>query len=80
MKILMFTAKWCSTCQQQKPMVDIYSANMDIEIEFIDVQTEYGLELANFYKVRGLPTYIQVNGTIEISRSVGKIPDILLSN
>lgn len=53
MKLLKFTASWCSSCKQQSKVLEDFT---DIPVEEIDVEDQF--ELADEYGIRNLPTMI----------------------
>ena len=53
MKLLKFTASWCSSCRQQSEILKDFN---DIPIEEIDIEEQF--ELADEYGIRNLPTMI----------------------
>lgn len=53
MKLLKFTASWCSGCKQQSKILEEFT---DIPVEEINVEEQF--ELADKYGIRNLPTMI----------------------
>lgn len=71
MKLLKFSADWCSSCV-------ILSQNLaaltDISVEKIEVDIDQNPSLAEQYGIRGLPTLIVLdNDGNELSRKVGAL-------
>ena len=70
MKILKFSAVWCSPCKMLASIMD--NIELPYEVESIDIDEQS--ELAMKYRVRGVPTLILVDDTDnEIKRNVGMI-------
>jgi thioredoxin 1 len=66
-KILRFTASWCGPCKSLA--MSLEEANLSLPIEVIDIDTHS--ELAVEYGIRGVPTLVLTDGTVEIKRLVG---------
>lgn len=59
MKILKFTASWCSPCKMlSKVFEDIDSTSIP-EVQSIDTDQEY--QLSQKYNVRGVPTLVLID-------------------
>lgn len=71
-KLLFFSASWCSSCRQLKPIVEKEAPEKGYEMEDLDMDEDDGAFFADKYKVRSLPTLIVLdeNGT-ETKRAVG---------
>lgn len=70
MKMLYFSAKWCGPCQRVSPIFKKLQAELDIEMEKIDVDED--LETARALNVQAMPTFILLNDTgEEVARTVG---------
>lgn len=78
MKLLKFSADWCSSC-------GILSRNLeavnDISIEKIEVDIDKNPSLAEQYSIRGLPTMIALDlqGN-ELGRKVGALSAIQIKH
>lgn len=67
-----FYADWCKPCQQIKPMIEDYQRdNIDPKIFKIDAELEP--ELVDKFSIRGIPTFVLMNGDKELKRHVGTI-------
>lgn len=68
MKVLKFSADWCTPCHTLAKTLE--SMNLNVEIESIDIDEEPSR--VSKFAIRGVPTMILVddNGK-ELSRSVG---------
>lgn len=67
MKILRFTASWCQPCKSLAKNLEEANLSLPIEVVDIDVQSDIAVE----YGIRGVPTLVLTDGTIEIKRLVG---------
>ena len=67
-----FTASDCSTCRAIKPIVSKEAPEKGYELKFMDMDTEEGVDMAEKFGVRSLPTLVVVdeNGNA-IKRAVG---------
>jgi thiol-disulfide isomerase/thioredoxin len=65
MRVLKFTAVWCSSCHKIK-------GKLQPDIEEIDIESEEGEELALKYSITSLPTIIVIDddGSV-IDKSIG---------
>lgn len=59
MKILEFTAAWCSPCKSMKPKVEEECKKVGCDLEVIDIEQED--DLVNIYKIRNVPTLIAID-------------------
>ena len=71
-KLLFFTASYCSACKAIKPIVQKEAPEKGYELKFMDMDTEEGVDMAEKFGVRSLPTLIVVdeNGN-EVKKAVG---------
>jgi thiol-disulfide isomerase/thioredoxin len=71
-KLLFFTASYCSACKALKPIVSEEAPEAGYELKFMDMDTDEGIDMAEKFGVRSLPTLVVVdeNGN-EIKRAVG---------
>jgi thioredoxin 1 len=73
MRLLHFTAEWCSPCKAMKPVIDEYIENHpDVEYKMIDI--DYDFDSLTTYDVLGVPTFILLNDNEEIRRHTGAMP------
>jgi thioredoxin 1 len=67
MKILRFTASWCGPCKSLAKNLEEANLSLPIEVVDIDIQSDVAVE----YGIRGVPTLVLTDGTVEIKRLVG---------
>jgi len=67
MKILRFTASWCQPCKSLAKNLEEANLSLPVEVVDIDVQSDIAVE----YGIRGVPTLVLTDGTVEIKRLVG---------
>ena len=73
LKVFCFTSTWCGPCKTMKPIIkDIADSNTD-KFEFVFVDIEEDQETAQFYGIRGVPTYVIVKEDKEVGRIVGSM-------
>ena len=65
-EVLAFTAKWCPACQRDKPRIE-QLRRQGLKITSIDADLQP--ELLKRYGVNLLPTYIVLEGGIEVRRT-----------
>jgi thioredoxin 1 len=71
--ILYFSASWCQPCKFLKPMMHAISEERkDIDIYYVDV--DENSQLAQEYKVMGVPMLIMFNQGEQVSTVVGSKP------
>lgn len=63
-KVLFFTAIWCSSCRSMKPLMESLKEEMSeyADIETIDVEEDYGVDLSLEYTIRNVPTILIMKG------------------
>ena len=57
-KLLFFTASYCSACKAIKPIVQKEAPEKGYELKFMDMDTEEGVDMAEKFGVRSLPTLV----------------------
>lgn len=60
--VLVFHADWCVPCDEQKPIIEAIEQEHDVEVEWYDVDSEDGMDAANEYNIRSVPTTIVDGG------------------
>ena len=79
-KVLKFQATWCNPCKAMSSILE--NVVTDIPIEEVDIDEDR--DLAQRYRVRGVPTLIMLEDGIEVKRQVGMMSkaqlDLWLSN
>jgi thiol-disulfide isomerase/thioredoxin len=66
-KILRFTASWCGPCKALAMSLEEANLGLPIEVIDVDIQSNVAVE----YGIRGVPTLVLTDGTVEIKRLVG---------
>ena len=71
-RLLFFTMCGCSACKAIKPIVSEEAPKAGYELKFMDMDTDEGIDMAEKFGVRSLPTLVVVdeNGS-EVKRAVG---------
>jgi thioredoxin-like negative regulator of GroEL len=68
--ILYFTADWCHPCKKVKPVVEeLNRESSGVKFQVIDADSE--TELVKKFEVRSVPTFIVLDGGVEITRATG---------
>lgn len=61
-KIYYFTANWCSACKAMKPNFEKKMEEYpNVPYEYIDVESDLGVELSSQFGIRNLPTLVFLN-------------------
>ena len=72
MKLLFFTASYCSACKALKPIVEKEAPTKGYELKYVDTNTDEGAIMVDDFNIRNLPTLILVDEQgNEIKRAVG---------
>ena len=70
MKLLKFSAQWCSPCK----MLAVITDNMDLPYDMESIDIDEQSEMAMQYNIRGVPTLVLVDDVgNEVKRNVGMI-------
>lgn len=82
LKVLMFTADWCSSCVKLKQNFYDEVKKLGVKYEVVDVESDLGVELSTKYTVRNVPTLLFMRNGEVVGRETGsssylKIKDYL---
>ena len=67
-----FTASWCGPCQKIKPMLIKLAEGLDkSKIEFFMVDIDENDEIAEKFKIRGVPTFYLLHKNKELDHFTG---------
>lgn len=82
MKVLFFEAEsFCSACRAMKPFFIQECEKLNVPYEIIDVESEKGIEMSLFYKIRNVPTLIILNDKdMELGRETGNQAYLRIKN
>lgn len=67
--ILMYSAKWCSSCKEMKLRLE----SSDLPIFELDVDTTTGMDMAKAHDVRSLPTFFVCQSEKHLDKKYGSI-------
>lgn len=78
LRLLYFTATWCSPCRAFGPIVDrTMSQQSDVDYQKIDV--DYSKDLAQRYAINSVPTLVLERNGTQIARKSGAMSQSDLS-
>lgn len=70
--ILKFSAVWCGPCRASLPLFEELSNNNNYkDVLFIEINVEEGKEIANYYKIRGIPAFVCIKGKDIVGKVIG---------
>ncbi|WP_455542240.1 thioredoxin [Intestinibacter sp.] len=72
--IVDFFATWCGPCKMLSPVYDSLGKEMNEKAEFLKVDIDQSMELAQRFSVTTVPTVIVFKDGKEMNRLVGFIP------
>lgn len=75
-KVLYFTATWCGPCNKIKPTFKNLEPNFK-NIEFVLVDIDKNRDMASYYSINSVPTFIFLKGDDETFRFSGANEDKL---
>jgi len=67
--MILFTASWCSSCSGLKKTLDSKS----ISYETVDVDSDFGMELAAKYCIRSLPSALIDGNVVSGAQNILKV-------
>jgi thioredoxin 1 len=71
-KLIHFTAAWCQPCKAMAPMIDKFvTEHPEIEYEKFDIDLPESMLAIEEFEVRGVPTFVVLNGEEIKSRHTG---------
>lgn len=66
-----FTATWCGPCRAVGPMIDKLAEEFEGKVKTVKVDIETAADVAEDYKIRGVPTFVLIVCGKEVKRYVG---------
>jgi thioredoxin 1 len=67
-----FHATWCGPCKMMSPILDQLKSEMGSQVRILKIDVDKNQEVANTFKVRGVPTFVLFkNGEILWRQSGG---------
>lgn len=70
MKFIKFIGNNCPACDRAEPILERVLPKFNIDIEKISIETEEGIDIAQKYRVMGLPTLILVDDSDEVIANI----------
>ena len=69
--IVKFGAEWCRPCKSMMPIVKEVAEAAAGRVSVIDVDTEESPDVTAKFRVKGLPTFVLMEGERELNRHTG---------
>lgn len=69
--IVDFYATWCGPCHAYKPILERFSERMAGRCSIYKTDIDMNMDLANFYKVKSVPTTIIFMNNMPITKTTG---------
>jgi len=69
--LVKFWAPWCAPCMMMKPVVERVLADLNNEIELVDINVDEDPDMAREYNIRTIPTLILKRGNQIIKTLTG---------
>jgi thioredoxin 1 len=69
-----FWAEWCGPCRTMSAVLDQVAGTLDGRVQLAKVNVDDEPELADRYRVQGIPTVILFTDGREVDRVVGAVP------
>ena len=73
-----FFATWCGPCKMLSPVFESLRNDMRGTVEFLKVDIDQSMEIAEKYQISTVPTVIVFKNGREVDRLVGFIPKDIL--
>lgn len=73
-KVVDFFANWCGPCKMLGPVLEELSGEMADSVEFIKIDIDENMELAQEYNITTIPTLVFLKDGKEEGRTVGFVP------
>lgn len=73
-KVVDFFATWCGPCKMLGPILEELSIEMTNSVEFIKIDIDENMDLAQEYGVTTIPTLVFLKDGKEEGRTVGFMP------
>ena len=72
--IVDFFADWCGPCRKLSPIMDEIEQELMGNVKFTKINTDENVELAQTYKISGIPTLLVFKNGELVERMVGLMP------
>lgn len=67
--IVKFYADWCPPCKKMQPIVEKVAKKFENQLQIIEINSDYYMDLSNMFNIRGLPTLIFFKNQREVERT-----------
>lgn len=78
--VVKFTADWCGPCKQMQPVLDQIAFEQNGKINFVTVDIDKSIELANEYEIRSVPTIVMFKNGKFMGQMIGAKPKFATLN
>ncbi len=69
-----FFATWCGPCKMLSPVLEGLSSDMQGKVNFIKVDIDQSLDLANEFQIASVPTMVIFKDNKKVQQIVGFLP------
>nr|GMD28759.1 thioredoxin H2-like [Ipomoea batatas] len=75
--VIDFTATWCGPCKRMEPTINDFAAQYT-DVEFVKIDVDELPDVAQYFEVQAMPTFVLVKNGNVIDKVVGADKDVLL--
>ena len=69
-----FFATWCGPCKMLAPVLEGLSSDMEGKVNFIKVDIDQSLDLANEFQISSVPTMVIFKDNKKVEQLIGFLP------
>ncbi|XP_019170748.1 PREDICTED: thioredoxin H2-like [Ipomoea nil] len=74
--VIDFTATWCGPCKRMEPTINEFAAQYT-DVEFVKIDVDELPDVAQYFEVQAMPTFVLVKNGNVIDKVVGADKDVL---
>jgi thioredoxin len=73
-----FTAAWCGPCRVLTPILERLAGEYAGRLKVVSLDTDANPVAVSRFGVRGMPTIVFFRDGMEVDRSIGAVPEVVL--